>query len=407
MAESDREPGKVGTPWSEFFKFDEIDDIGFTRYYFPARRITTTGATPRSSATSSATSSTGRRGAGAGGGQLHGTAAPAGHDRRRLGDGWVLPYLLSALLLLVACFVLTSRSAPASTPSGAVRPRGRSPQRLRALGADRGDVAPGRMPRLSKLRKWRALAASWRFVSLGYFVISFDNRASVEKFLNGAGRTGTTFQVINFGLLAALAAGWMFLRKVNAIRPLLLSLTPVVVLVVVLRFVNGLGLLSPILPHFHWPSLGVVFVAWAVGYMAYHISWQYPRSGTKPLIHTGGLIVLLSVVIQLALPKADVLRRSERLAFARAAREQGKDVLKRIAPAVERSEAVPAEEVRPLVNAAALQVVTDEALEQGHLAGLLRLAAFLYLWWLAVITFDLTFVWHLYIRSSGSRISSS
>jgi hypothetical protein len=30
-------------------------------------------------------------------------------------------------------------------------------------------------------------------------------------------------------------------------------------------------------------------------------------------------------------------------------------------------------------------------------------AAFLYLWWIAIITFDLTFVWHLYIRHSGAQ----
>ena len=27
----------------------------------------------------------------------------------------------------------------------------------------------------------------------------------------------------------------------------------------------------------------------------------------------------------------------------------------------------------------------------------------MYLWWLAIITFDLTFVWHLYIRDFGAQ----
>jgi hypothetical protein len=34
---------------------------------------------------------------------------------------------------------------------------------------------------------------------------------------------------------------------------------------------------------------------------------------------------------------------------------------------------------------------------------LLAGAAFLYLWWLAIILFDLTFIWHLYIRWSGAE----
>jgi phage-related tail protein len=52
-----------------------------------------------------------------------------------------------------------------------------------------------------------------------------------------------------------------------------------------------------------------------------------------------------------------------------------------------------------IADAAGVQIVTDAARIQGpiwpvFLAG----AAFLYLWWLSALTFDLTFVWHLYIR---------
>ena len=49
------------TKWHRFFTFrDEKgeDDIGFTRYYFPARHITTTGGTAMSSDTSFSKSST-------------------------------------------------------------------------------------------------------------------------------------------------------------------------------------------------------------------------------------------------------------------------------------------------------------------------------------------------------------
>jgi hypothetical protein len=65
---------------------------------------------------------------------------------------------------------------------------------------------------------------------------------------------------------------------------------------------------------------------------------------------------------------------------------------------------IPREEWPLLVDAAALNGVADKALEQGPIwpvfvAG----AAFLYLWWLAIISFDLTFIWHLYIRHSGAQ----
>ena len=55
-------------------------------------------------------------------------------------------------------------------------------------------------------------------------------------------------------------------------------------------------------------------------------------------------------------------------------------------------------------DAASMRYVTDAALDKGpiwpvFLAG----AGFLYLWWLAIVLFDLTFVWHLYIRWSGAQ----
>ena len=62
------------------------------------------------------------------------------------------------------------------------------------------------------------------------------------------------------------------------------------------------------------------------------------------------------------------------------------------------------EDRRDTADAAALQVVTDAARIQGpvwpvFLAG----AAPLYLWWLAVLTFDLAFIWHLYIKNEAAE----
>ena len=62
------------------------------------------------------------------------------------------------------------------------------------------------------------------------------------------------------------------------------------------------------------------------------------------------------------------------------------------------------EDRRHTADAAALQVVTDAARIQGpvwpvFLAG----AALFYLWWLAVLTFDLAFIWHLYIKNEAAE----
>jgi hypothetical protein len=55
---------------------------------------------------------------------------------------------------------------------------------------------------------------------------------------------------------------------------------------------------------------------------------------------------------------------------------------------------------RKLDETANIQRLADEVLDQGPIwLVLLAGAAFLYLWWLAIVTFDLTFIWHLYIRS--------
>ena len=61
------------------------------------------------------------------------------------------------------------------------------------------------------------------------------------------------------------------------------------------------------------------------------------------------------------------------------------------------------EDRRDIADAAALQVVTDAARVQGPVwPVLLAGAAMFYLWWLAVLTFDLAFIWHLYIKNEAA-----
>ena len=56
-------------------------------------------------------------------------------------------------------------------------------------------------------------------------------------------------------------------------------------------------------------------------------------------------------------------------------------------------------------DSAGMQTAASAALDQGPVWPVfLASPAFLYLWWLAILLFDLTFVWHLYIRwSEGEK----
>lgn len=266
-------------------------------------------------------------------------------------------------------------------------------------------------------------------------------------------------------------------------------------------------------------GMAVLSIAWAIGLIAWGVSWYNPGIGTRPLIHAGGLIILLVVVTQLIYHPTPV-PASERVTVAKAAHWIAAEVVQRrmkdlskvedqfegehrvpprpydllLIPSLSNDDGIPKKEegrkdlivvavvnqvfhfrvfddrgevsdfdesslkekapqianltrqLQPLwppheltradkdrvittvasilgsippisteypipreewplvLDAAALNEAVDESLEQGpiwpvFLAG----AAFLYVWWLAVITFDLTFVWHLYIRWSGAQ----
>jgi hypothetical protein len=60
---------------------------------------------------------------------------------------------------------------------------------------------------------------------------------------------------------------------------------------------------------------------------------------------------------------------------------------------------------RDTEDAAALEVVTEAARIQGPVwPVILSGAALFYLWWLAVLTFDLAFIWHLYIKNEAAEV---
>jgi hypothetical protein len=151
--------------------------------------------------------------------------------------------------------------------------------------------------------------------------------------------------------------------------------------------------------------LGVISLAAAIGICAAVTAWYFPRAGTKPLVHTGGLLILLIIATEVmgSYHQEPVLDQ-DRVVIAVAVQERQREILRKIEEKVRKSTPLSPEEQRELNETASLKLVTDAALLRGpiwpvFIAG----AAFLYIWWLAIVTFDLTFVWHMYIRHSAAQ----
>ena len=182
--------------------------------------------------------------------------------------------------------------------------------------------------------------------------------------------------------------------------------------VLVLRIANGFlsGDESQSPDPSRWHGWALISVALLIALMAWQVSTWYPEVGTKPLVHTGGLVVLLVVSVQFAFSSVSV-DRSARETLAKTYEDKIQGVLGRVVESSREKMAKAPGESSPstpeaeklLTDAASLKIVSEAALEQGaiwpvYLAGV----ASLYLWWLAILLFNLTFVWHLYIRWGGA-----
>jgi hypothetical protein len=190
-----------------------------------------------------------------------------------------------------------------------------------------------------------------------YVIVSPVNRAKIEGFIDLGRENYAVYMDYNHYLIAAIVLALVFQAWSGPLRPVLRTLIPVAVWILALRIAapHRAGIL-PVLPApFRWHSLGVISVAWITGLAACWISRSFPRFGTRPLVHTGGFLLFVIIASQVAAQSAH-------------------------APAARGSE--------PALGPIWPVVVAG--------------AGFLYVWWLAIITFDLTFVWHLYIRSSGA-----
>ena len=344
--------------WSRFFKFqnprdenptakESGDDIGFTRYPFPGEAHNEYWNDP-----------------GVFGHFIEEVVDPPQVGKERLLKpareepygvpttnglaritSYIFPYLLAAALMFLASYILYKAARACLDPDGAAL---ESPISILVNVSGLSLLIAGtsilsRVPRLTKQWGWGFLA----LISLGYLMVYPQYRDSIGLFLVGKRVVDVSF----LSLLGFLLVGTLAGLKVPNLRPVLWTLVPVIGLVTLLRLVGTIiGDFQP-LPKIHipWSTFGVILVALAVGGMAAYISWRYPRSGTKPLVHTGGLVIALIIAF------AVLLSNNEDQANG---------------------------PIWPL-----------------FLAGI----TFLYVWWLAIVLFDMTFVWHLYIRYSAAQ----
>src|SRR5262249_17722516 len=137
------------------------------------------------------------------------------------------------------------------------------------------------------------------------------------------------------------------------------------------------------------------------------------RVGLKPLLNTGALVIAAIIATEITHNRSlrrpddqrnvalEVEKRVDKLVRRLAANKQ----LIAADPKKDANTKKFLDEVRADINDTAAMISLSEAAPASGpiwpvvLAG----AAFLYLWWLAALTFDLSFVWHLYIRYDGAR----
>ena len=220
---------------------------------------------------------------------------------------YTLPYLLAAALLFLACYVLYKPIRGMLDPIGA---------RFESAGATAWNVAClcgliggmsllARVPRLSSKLRWRLWAIVFALPTFAYFGLPAPIRTSVESLLGRPDQPIAPAWFHNLGpwAYAGLAAGLIALllafRFLKPLRPLVLTITPILLLVFGLQIFHELEVAKLVVPNpwlaANWRSLGVVAIALLLGVMAWNVSRRYPEAGTKPLVHTGMLLILLMI----------------------------------------------------------------------------------------------------------------
>jgi hypothetical protein len=365
---------------------------------------------------------------------------------------YVLPYLFSAALLLLGVYPLYKTVRACIAPTEAEYETALEIARnVLGLGSLIGGMTIlARIPRLSRSPTWQAIAVLIFVASavLFHWLVDQKIRVKIGSFLLVDWVALAIVLVVLAVVLALLAL---------AVRPDLsgTSLWPIgrsgVFAALVLVSLWGISWINsgridpathhvspatgPIDPATHrvYPATAtgvLVTLACAIGLLAAGLSRSYPSLGMKPLIHTGGLLILVivgsSILSRQSYSQVAQYLEEKRVERARndviqlfGAAQREIDQAQRLAEQAhqevdERAKRVELEEAQAAVRRAeeARQQAIADVPRVAELAGqaqafrvdgpiwpvVLAGLIFLYLWWLAALLFDLTFVWHRYIR---------
>lgn len=377
------------------------------------------------------------------------TAGPPADRVVAVLTSYVLPYALAAVLLLLGVYPLYKSARACIVPQEA---RAESAVEIARNVAGFAALIGGmtvlaRVPRLNRAPFWRWAAAAVFAASAVAFhlAVGEENRVKVGSFLL---IDGWALGVLLGGLaLALLGLAWTVRRDAPAtdLRPMVTAGVAVAAVLFALwgvsrgqasvpaAFEAPLAQARALLHHpvdvgrtFHrvGPRAATavcVALAATLGVIAWVLSCRYPSLGMKPLIHTGGLLMMtvvgssvlnrqggatLAHDFDVRKVEGEVTR--QRIVFMHVARRR--DEAERL---WQRGDLAAAEAVRREVRDDSARLDAQTARVAGMVgqadapggdgpvwpvvvSGLL----FLYLWWLAALLFDLTFVWHRYIRHS-------
>ncbi|MEJ7637540.1 MAG: hypothetical protein WKF75_05985 [Singulisphaera sp.] len=168
------------------------------------------------------------------------------------------------------------------------------------------------------------------------------------------------------------------------------------------------------------PSAVMISLAALVGVLAWILSRSYPGLGLKPLIHTGGLVILLIVTSRISAQRGSFSAQRGPSAivenFEKVAKLERREALKELrrwpvppdADLQTIKRTMPKDRIHTAMEAASEAAWAEESFRGGPVGGpvwpvVLAGLAFLYLWWLAALTFDLTFIWHSFIRHQAAQ----
>jgi hypothetical protein len=414
---------------------------------------------------------------------------------------YTLPYLVSAMLLVLGIYVLYKAVRACIDPIGAgLESSGEIIRNVLGLSSlIAGTTLIARVPCLTKHWKPRLGALLLGVAaSLMYLVaVSPENQVNIARFLELEHPAATVVLAVILGVVWALLA-WATLGKLEAdLPPWMRGPAPVLLtLVPVCWWYHFLTVLSPMLDRAnlvvsgHAPiplgrSVAVVLVALVVGVTASLVSRKFPKVGLRPLMYTSGLVLFTIIlaqvqyyraraaaggqnrIIQVLHRRIDTLERRlshylqslvrdrvsleeeiaaiktrggppgelevktaarsamDRLIVKRTALDDERAKLDRdlhelarvwapreqlqskVSKMQEIDESLLTDEIAPedrrdAVLSAALQAVTSAAQVQGPVWPVFVCGAvFFYLWWLAVLNFDLALIWHFYIKNEG------